>query len=130
MSFTGLSVLAVRFFARPATRIRTEGSWQRGRWIEGIPVPTDIKAVIQGIKSEELRSLAAGERIDDFRAIWTEASLRTSDDGAEPPVLADIVEDEFGVKWRIIQEGFRVEGPFTRCIGKKIDDRGRSLDGG
>lgn len=125
MNLTGLAVLSVRMLARPAQRERVHGIWQNGVWSDAIPVTTEIKAVVQGIKDETLRSLPEGERADDFRAIWTEASLQTADDATGQQ--ADIVIDEFGNRWRIIQDGFRVEGAFTRCVGKKTDDRGRSV---
>lgn len=122
----GLSVIAIRMYLRPAKRLREEGNWQNGKWFDGIPTTTDIKAVFQGVKDTDLAQLPQGERASEYNAIWTEADVRTTEDGAGLP--ADILIDEFGTKWRLIQRSYRIEGGFSRCIGEKVDERGRSRD--
>ncbi|HEV2570305.1 MAG TPA: hypothetical protein VGU72_01105 [Beijerinckiaceae bacterium] len=125
MSATALSALALRFYARPATRERIDGSWQGGRWTEGIPLREPIRAVLQSTNDKDLSQLPEGERAEIYRVIWSEAELRTSDDGSAR--AADIVITEQGDRYRIIQSLPRHEGGFTRAIGEKIDDRGRRI---
>ena len=124
------ALIAIRMMARDATRRRTEGVWASGRseYTSGIPVDTPIRAVIQTAKDLDLNQLPEGERFETYKAIWTEAELRTSSDGDE--TTADIAIDEFGQKFRIINQGFRVEAGFTKCYGRLINDRGRSIPRG
>lgn len=119
------ALLAVSAMARPAIRRRSSGAWDDrfGAYHGGIAGDTPIRAVIQPLKGEETAQLPQGEIAADHRRIWTAAELRVSDDAA----TSDIVIDEAGVAYRITLQGFRVEAGFTRCIGKRIYDRGRSV---
>ena len=118
------ALLAVSALARPAVRRRVAGLWEdlQSIYHEGIPWDLPIEAVIQPMTGREIAQLPEGEVARDHRRIWTAAHIRVSDDDT-----SDIVIDEDGVAYRIIQEGFRVEAGFTRCIGKRIYDRGRSV---
>jgi hypothetical protein len=119
------ALLAISAMARPAIRRRVAGAWddRYGAYHEGIPGDTPIRAVIHPLKGEEIAQLPQGEIASDHRRIWTAAELRVSDDEA----TSDIVIDEAGTPYRITLQGFRVEAGFTRCIGKRIYDRGRSV---
>jgi hypothetical protein len=119
------ALLAVSAMARPAIRRRVAGVWDEhsGVYHQGVPADTPIRAVVHALDGEEIAQLPQGEIADDHRQIWTVAELRVSADEE----TSDIVIDEAGVSYRITLQGFRVEAGFTRCIGKRIYDRGRGV---
>lgn len=122
-----LAALPIAFMARPATLIRhPAGDWaDNGQFVPGQPQRTAIRAVIQAASEEDLRILPEGERTDGYVTIWSLNALRTANEDAG--TVADEIEGPEGEAFRIIRVGYRSEGGFWRCIGRKIDDRGRSL---
>lgn len=119
--------LPIALMARPATlRRHPAGEWRdNGQFVPGAATPTTIKAVIQAASEKDLRVLPEGERTDGYVTIWSLVELRTADEDAG--TVADEVTGPEGEAFRIVKVGYRSEAGFWRCIGRKIDDRGRSL---
>jgi hypothetical protein len=122
----GLASLAVAFFERDATLYRrAAGTWALGVYAAGAETTTAIKAVVQAPSQNDLRTAPEGERTDGWVTIWSRTELRTT---SEPDELgADEIETIGGNRYRVIRVGNRAEGGFWRCIGRKIDDRSRTV---
>jgi hypothetical protein len=120
---------AVDRFASPATLRRWNASgWQaNGVFSETSGVATSqIMAVVQAPSERDMRLLPEGERIEAYVTIWTRAALRTSDEAAG--TRADEVIGEGGQRYRVVRIASRVEGGFTRAIGRMVhDDAERGL---
>lgn len=122
-----LAALPIAFMARPVKlRRHPAGDWaDNGQFVEGQPQQTTIQAVVQAASEEDIRILPEGERTDGYVTIWSLSELRTANEDAG--TVADEIVGETGEAFRIVRVGYRSEGGFWRCIGRKIDDRGRSL---
>lgn len=122
-----LAALPIALMARPATlRRHPAGAWaDNGQFVPGAVTATIIQAVIQAASEEDLRILPEGERTDGYVTIWSLSELRTADE--DVGTVADEIVGPEGEAFRIVKVGYRSEGGFWRCIGRKIDDRGRSL---
>lgn len=122
-----IGALPIAMMARPAIlRRHPAGEWaDNGQFVPGDAAPTTIQAVIQAASEKDLRVLPEGERTDGYVTIWTTSELRTADEDAG--TVADEIVGPEGEAFRIVRVGYRPEGGFWRCIGRKIDDRGRSL---
>ena len=122
-----IGALPIVVMSRLATlRRHPAGEWgDNGQFVPGEPMDLPIKAVIQAASEQDLRVLPEGERTDGYVTIWSLSELRTADENAG--TVADEVTGPEGEAFRIVKVGYRPEGGFWRCIGRKIDDRGRSL---
>lgn len=122
-----IGALPVAVMGRPATlRRHPAGAWaDNGQFVPGSATETSIQAVIQAASEKDLRVLPEGERTDGYVTIWALVELRTADEDAG--TVADEIEGPEGEAFRIVKVGYRPEGGFWRAIGRKIDDRGRSL---
>lgn len=118
-------LVSIAFLARPVVLLRSTGTWSGGRWVVDAPDETPILAVIHASKPEDLETLPEGERTGGEVTIWTETALHTASEDDQTP--ADVVRAGDGTEYRIIQARRRDEGGFTRAIGRRIVDRGRSL---
>jgi hypothetical protein len=119
-------LVAVAFLARPATLVRpAAGSWIDGRWTAAAPNETPITAVIQSPAPEDLVTLPEGERTGGEVTIWSSTALHTASE--DDQTAADVVRAENGTEYRIIRASRRVEGGFSRAMGRRDVDRGRSL---
>lgn len=121
-----LASLAVAFLERDATLWRRAGgTWVLGVYTPGAETGTAIKAVVQAPSQADLRAAPEGERTDGWVTIWSRTELRTT---SEPDQLgADEIETIGGARYRVIRVSNRAEGGFWRCIGRAIDDRGRTV---
>ena len=119
-------LVAISFLARPATLVRpAAGSWIDGRWIAAAPTETPITAVIQSPAPEDLETLPAGERTGGEVTVWSLTELHTASE--DDQTAADVVRTQNGTEYRIIRASRRVEGGFSRAMGRRDVDRGRSL---
>lgn len=119
-------LVAIAFLARPATLIRpTSGAWIDGRWAAAAPTETPITAVIQSPAPEDLETLPEGERTGGEVTIWSQTALHAASE--DDQTVADVVRAENGVEYRVIRASRRVEGGFSRAMGRRHIDRGRSL---
>jgi len=122
-----IGALPIALMARPATlRRHPAGAWaDNGQFVPGTAAETTIQAVIQAASEKDIRILPEGERTDGYVTIWSLSELRTADEDAG--TVADEIEGSEGEAFRIVRVAYRSEAGFWRCIGRKIDDRGRSL---
>lgn len=90
-------------FRKPHTvRTPSAGRYVNGEWVEGSYTETTIQCSVQAIKSnQEVEALAEGRRITDYRRIYTDAKLQTSDDDhLKSPAIIVIDGFEYEVKQR------------------------------
>jgi len=72
-------------------KTKTAGSWINGFWVEGTETITDILAIVQPLKEEELQFAPEGFRADNSLKIKTDGEL----------ILQSIVEID-NIEYRII----------------------------
>lgn len=58
-----------------------EGSWVRGRWVEGEPEDIEIEANIQPTKYNDVLKLQEAFRTRDTRTIYSTSEIRTMREG-------------------------------------------------
>lgn len=116
---------AITLLARPATLLRSTGSFVNGIWVQPPPTATAITAVVQAASEQDMRVAPEGERTDGYVTIWTTVALRTSNEDTGEP--EDAIQVGSGPVYRIMKVAERPEGGFWRAIGRLEHDRGRSL---
>lgn len=86
------------------TRYR-RGAVTRSRGRATAPAATALAFVGSQIQPDQVGARASllpeGERAQDYGAILTKTDLRAADQHAGTP--ADIIEDEHGVRWKVMQ---------------------------
>lgn len=90
-------------FRKPHTvKTPSDGHYENGEWVEGGYTESIEYFSVQRVKNnQEIESLAEGRRITDYRRLYSDAKLQTTDDDSlTQPCLVVIDGFDYEVKQR------------------------------
>ncbi|MCZ7974363.1 hypothetical protein O9X80_07655 [Agrobacterium salinitolerans] len=61
------------------TRLAAGGYNDDGEWVDGVPTPADIKAVVQPVKGAQLMDMPEGIRTEAGWIIWSRSDIALDD---------------------------------------------------
>ena len=119
------AALAIDFYAKDYARVRTAaGSYVDGRYVEGAPSSSTIRAAVFSPTGRDLRDLPEGQRASIAWTIWTRDELRTADEDTR--TVADAIQIH-GSWFRVVKVWPRIEGGYHKAMLERDVERNRSV---